>query len=1006
MKKSLLLAAAALFGLAPQASALVQLTNDNCATEIKDGHVLALQCLDTNGGLWKFWNGCQLKSDNFNPATGFLQIEFNGEVQRDGRQTFYLKNYANPSQYLSNTAGNSSVAQWTTDKSAAAQWTAYVPVMNSTNYDVWSSKPMYLDRAENTVRLDKGGGSFLNTNDKNSNPKYAGGKGGYSYWYVYVFTPEEAEAITEGSAPSPKMITCNYLYSSPKRDVYFKGMPFAVLEGTDVSALKYYEHYEGAVENFSHLALEEGQDFIATESNNEFKLSMTPSDAWEAKWDAWMEKYNSYYKLAHRAQIKPVAGTESYISYSNIYEGELRSQNPNKLFGASHMWYLEYAGLDMYGEPAVKFMSVQYPGQGIEIGSDDDSHATVSSNPTIFSMFESTVEGHLENDFVLGAVDMNSSSRNFLNDRTATVPSTVLDENGNYPNITVHFFSTWKATVDQAKQDNGCRIRFLDLDDSEFDDYKVEVHACGYPEYLAKEGKNNGVDLSNEAFAKAKETKLPEDVTKLFPENANLLLGLRTYLDYTGIAFYENRRINGANGEEDFYGIPGYVQDGEVVNLYNALDAFDVNNKETWTPVARARWNLVNAATQPVASYDITPGAIFNMRNVDENRGYLVATDGKLETSTVSGRQRSDIDSPDFNFTFVKVGDKLYMYSLGAEKFLNCFGQKTDHTGPMVNNVSDFTWQLSDVPSEIRYADRHSGADHAFLLAGGMKSGNATGDGYFTGKTPSQVHEGGICMMSSYQRGVIASLGVDGREDGSGLIADYVGFVSEEDYQAIVEKAEMAIAAIPSETLDWDDIDGVVNHLTKESHALIAQTASEANKAVNGGGHDHIHYALQNAERQGFEADKVYNFFVDTNNALKVDGATGALVVDEFAADNTSFNLKVVEAAAPADVYMDTPETKTYNFLHTIQDENGNGEAQSMSYNGTTDHVIDMSELGKVKVNGETFVAKVGTGDATTGISEITATSGAMNVYDLQGRKLAAPAKGINIINGTKVLVK
>lgn len=42
----------------------------------------------------------------------------------------------------------------------------------------------------------------------------------------------------------------------------------------------------------------------------------------------------------------------------------------------------------------------------------------------------------------------------------------------------------------------------------------------------------------------------------------------------------------------------------------------------------------------------------------------------------------------------------------------------------------------------------------------------------------------------------------------------------------------------------------------------------------------------------------------------------------------------------------------------------------------------------------------------TTGISEITSADSAVKVYDVQGRKLAAPVKGINIVNGQKVLVK
>lgn len=46
------------------------------------------------------------------------------------------------------------------------------------------------------------------------------------------------------------------------------------------------------------------------------------------------------------------------------------------------------------------------------------------------------------------------------------------------------------------------------------------------------------------------------------------------------------------------------------------------------------------------------------------------------------------------------------------------------------------------------------------------------------------------------------------------------------------------------------------------------------------------------------------------------------------------------------------------------------------------------------------------TTDKPTSINEIENASGVKTVYDLQGRKLAAPVKGINIVNGKKVLVK
>lgn len=82
--------------------------------------------------------------------------------------------------------------------------------------------------------------------------------------------------------------------------------------------------------------------------------------------------------------------------------------------------------------------------------------------------------------------------------------------------------------------------------------------------------------------------------------------------------------------------------------------------------------------------------------------------------------------------------------------------------------------------------------------------------------------------------------------------------------------------------------------------------------------------------------------------------------------------------------------------------------------------VLDGASLipatGKVSANSAYFVSTPGdttpktlSGAITTGIDEITMDKNADNddmIYDLQGRRLAAPIKGINIINGKKVLVR
>ena len=65
---------------------------------------------------------------------------------------------------------------------------------------------------------------------------------------------------------------------------------------------------------------------------------------------------------------------------------------------------------------------------------------------------------------------------------------------------------------------------------------------------------------------------------------------------------------------------------------------------------------------------------------------------------------------------------------------------------------------------------------------------------------------------------------------------------------------------------------------------------------------------------------------------------------------------------------------------------------------------VDLIVIGGVfKENKQVYL--VGPADETS-IRDIQAAAGAREIYDLQGRKLAAPVRGINIINGQKVLVK
>lgn len=181
MKKSLLFAA--LFSFVASASAQTLVTNDNIATEIADGKIIALQCKDTNGGYDTYFNGATTKSSTLQFSNLFLVVA----VEDDTNGAFYLQRLTD-SSYVGN---NSNAVTAETEVSSAAQFTAAIATPTG-----WSSKPGEIVGGTNTVRFTNGS-VYLNTQDQAGTPKYYAGTGGYSIWYVYSFTVDEAVAVAK-----------------------------------------------------------------------------------------------------------------------------------------------------------------------------------------------------------------------------------------------------------------------------------------------------------------------------------------------------------------------------------------------------------------------------------------------------------------------------------------------------------------------------------------------------------------------------------------------------------------------------------------------------------------------------------------------------------------------------------------------------------------------------------------------------------------------------------------
>lgn len=154
------------------------------ATEMVNGTCVTLQCMDTNGGDEYYFNGNDVKSATLSYTNIY-------KIVSDGADAFYLQRVSD-SKYVAKSSDNiamvdetASAAAFTFSIATATGWSTY----DSNKYTNGTS----------TVRFATGG-TYLNTQATAGVPKYAGGTGGYSIWYVKTYTQDEVDALN--STPS------------------------------------------------------------------------------------------------------------------------------------------------------------------------------------------------------------------------------------------------------------------------------------------------------------------------------------------------------------------------------------------------------------------------------------------------------------------------------------------------------------------------------------------------------------------------------------------------------------------------------------------------------------------------------------------------------------------------------------------------------------------------------------------------------------------------------------
>lgn len=401
-------------------------------------------------------------------------------------------------------------------------------------------------------------------------------------------------------------------------------------------------------------------------------------------------------------------------------------------------------------------------------------------------------------------------------------------------------------------------------------------------------------------------------------------------------------------------------------------------------------------------------------------RGSLIHQEGAdaIWTSKKAGENAETtaakiLTEPDYQWTLVRHNGKRYLYNFGAQKFAAAYTVKTSGGGD-----AEFVWHFSDYPTAVDfhfldYDVAETIADATFNILGGENVGN--------------TRPGGMMIINNNDYPVPAVAG-NSANDGCGF---QVVIVADET-QAEVASVEAALAAMEDEhavAADYvanhtDASNTIPGHYNEEGYAAFAAAMETAADDAQG-----KYYVLTRARNaagnniNAFEDGQVYNLFDADGNKLiakinwgeklaysfEIAIATGNEVDNEdnwlcsVEGDNVQFTHrfyvpqkatpKVAEPAAARPRFAAPAGQKevTQNFLE---------EGAPATYDG-----LGNIALGTRQV---TSSASLGNADTTTtGISEVSAENGAENsVYDLQGRRVKANAKGLLIVNGKKAIVK
>lgn len=462
-----------------------------------------------------------------------------------------------------------------------------------------------------------------------------------------------------------------------------------------------------------------------------------------------------------------------------------------------------------------------------------------------------------------------------------------------------------------------------------------------------------------------------------------------------------------------------YLGEEDTENLADFADNYDFGG-DVNLPVSeenRAKIEKMNAKVQEAAEKYIESvmdsDDIYTIQSASDNRGAIIYDPENDCMTTTGAGEPADQNNENHLWGFVKVDGKHYLYNLGAQKFASAYTPRLEGSG-----TATYVWGVSEIPTAVTltteaFGKQEAFVNHRFTIEGGRNNAgnpagmmiiNSNNDPY---KVPCSLGEGDI-------------------KDGTSFIltvAETSVIVEEMTAKAIegLNKVNDLITKI-GDVEDWTmAIEGVtVGHHTPEAVEALttAINAAKENADKEAALYDALDAknAFENAEKRQVVNGHVY-FIIDSDDYIHyTDG------VEHLSAEAPQVDTAYSYWVATVD------ENGVVSFNHTH--EGDKAPAPQLYYdsavipfaiNDVAAFLIQPTEeLGKVAlvdaedntpVDDKTYTIKFISEDAadafTSHIAEINAdTNKAGAIYDLQGRKLVAPVKGINIINGQKILVK